>query len=375
MDVNVTTVATSRERRSFLQMPWKIYRNDPFWIPPLRMNQAELVGFKNHPFHDNARVQTFLAHRDGEVCGRIAAIINQGHIDAYQEKLGFVGFFESVDDQSVANALFDAAGDWLLDNGLEAMRGPVNPSLNYECALLVDGFDSSPMFMMTYNPPYYERLWTDYGFQKSQDLYAFWAHIDMLATIDQKLQFIIDEAKSRFGIKLRRMNRSRFLDDVRTFLDIYNKSLVGSWGFVPLSDGEVRHMAQSLRYLIVPEMTSIAEVDGRPVGAVFALLDYNPRVKAIDGRLFPTGFLQLLWRRQKIKKVRVLSANVLPEFQRWGVGLVTINYLMPSVHEWGIEEGEFSWVLESNHLSKATLERGGAKKTKTYRIYDYAFPA
>ena len=155
------------------------------------------------------------------------------------------------------------------------------------------------------------------------------------------------------------------------FLDIYNKSLGGTWGFVPMSSGEVDHLAKSLKLLIAPEMTSVAEIDGKPIGAVFALLDYNPRIRDIDGRLFPFGFLKLLWNKKAITGIRLISANVLPEFQRWGVGLLLVSRLVPDVLSWGVKDCEFSWVLESNHLSRATLERGGAKLIKTYRIYDY----
>jgi GNAT superfamily N-acetyltransferase len=193
----------------------------------------------------------------------------------------------------------------------------------------------------------------------------------MLDTLDKKLDFVVQEATRRFGVKTRRLDRKRFREEVHTFLDIYNRSLDGSWGFTPLSNAEVDHLAASLQQLIVPEMTSVAEVDGRVVGAVFGLLDYNPRIRAIDGRLFPFGFIRLLSNRRGIKRVRLVSTNVLPEFQRWGLGLVLPARLIPDIRAWGIQEAEFSWVLESNHLSRATLERGGAKRTHTFRIYDY----
>ena len=167
------------------------------------------------------------------------------------------------------------------------------------------------------------------------------------------------------------MNRSKFDQEVRTFLHIYNESLGATWGFTPLSPGEVDEMSKSLKQLIVPEMTSVAEVDGRPVGSVFGLLDYNPRIKAIDGKLFPFGFVRLLWNRKKISRVRMIATNVLPEYQRWGVGLVLMSRMVPDVLASGVKEAEFSWVLESNNLSRKTLERGGAKLTKTYRIYDF----
>jgi GNAT superfamily N-acetyltransferase len=197
----------------------------------------------------------------------------------------------------------------------------------------------------------------------------------MLSGLDSKLAFIVEECKKRFDIKLRRMNRSQFRRDVRLFLEIYNQSLMGTWGFVPMSDSEVDHMAATLKHLIAPEMTTIAEIDGRAVGAQFGLLDYNPRIKKIDGKLFPFGFLRLLWNKKAIKRVRLISTNVIPEFQKWGLGLVLAARLVPEVLAWGIEEAEFSWVLESNRLSYQSLKRGGAKITKRYRIFDYPAPA
>jgi hypothetical protein len=369
--VEIKPVQSKRDQKLFLNFPWKHYRGDPNWIPPLRTNQKELVGFKPHPFYKYAEGQAFLAWRGGEVQGRILGLVNHAHNERHKERRGFFGFFESVDDEQVAQGLFDAVRQWLAERNIELLRGPTNPSLNYECGLLIEGFDAPPTFMMTYNPPYYARLIESYGFQKVQDLYAYQAHRDMLATVDPKLAFIVEEATRRFDVKLRSLDKSRFLQDVRLFLDIYNKSLVGTWGFVPLSDEEVEHMAQALKYLIVPELTSVAEVEGRPVGAVFCLLDYNPRIKRIDGRLFPFGFIRLLWNRKKIPKARVISANVLPEFQRWGLGLVLNAHFLPIGLEWGMQEAELSWILESNHLSRKTVERGGAKHIKTYRLYDY----
>jgi GNAT superfamily N-acetyltransferase len=370
-EITVVPVETRREQRAFLQLPWKLHSRDPHWVPPLRQNQKELVGFAPHPFYDVNDRQAFLALKAGQPCGRVLAIVNQAHIDRYKERRGFFGFFESIDDQQVATGLFEAIRSWFQDRDIRDFRGPTNPSMNYECGLLIDGFDSTPMFMMTYNPPYYARLIEGFGFRKVQDLYAFWGHVDMLETIDRKLFFVIDEAKRRFGVSLRRMNAKQFRQDVRMFLEIYNQSLGGTWGYTPLSPREIDHMSRALRYLIVPQMTSCAEIDGRPIAASFALLDYNPRIKKINGRLFPFGFLRLLMNRRAIKQIRVLSTNVIPEYQRWGLGLVILSRLVPDIREWGIEEAEFSWVLESNHLSFATLKKGGAKLKKTYRIYDY----
>ncbi len=374
-ELEIRPVQTRREQKQFVNLAWTLYRDDVNWIPPLRRNQEELLGFRTHPFHEFATVRNWLAWRDGQPVGRISGIINPTHNQKYHEQRGFFGFFECIDDQQVADGLFDAVRLWLSEHGITDLRGPVNPSLNYEIGLLIEGFDSPPTFMMTYNQPYYAQLIEQYGFGKIQDVYAFWGHVDMLSSLDKKLEFVIREAQSRFDVKLRYLDRSRFREEVQTFLDIYNASLEGTWGFTPLSDGEIEHMSTAMRHLIVPELTTVAEVDGRPVAAAFGMLDYNPRIKQIDGRLFPFGFIRLLTRRRKIQRVRLISTNVLPEFQRWGMGVLVLARLVPDALQWGIEEAEFSWVLESNHLSYKSLKRGGAKLTKTYRIYDYPAPA
>lgn len=370
-DISVRPVQTKREQKAFLEFPWRLYQGDPNWIPPLRQNQKGLVGFAPHPFYERNKAQAFLAYRGGEVVGRVLAILNQGHIERFGEKRGFFGFFESVDDEQVSQGLFDAVRAWFADQGIYTLRGPTNPSLNYELGLLIEGFDTPPTFMMTYNPPYYERLIESYGFRKTQDLYAYWGHVSMLPKIRQKLKPICDQIVERFNVRLRILNKKRFLEDVELFLEIYNRSLVNTWGFVPMSEAEVRHMARGLRWLMVPELALGAEVDGRMVGAVFCLPDYNPRIKAIDGRLFPFGFIRLLRNKQAIKRVRVISTNVLPEYQLLGFGLVLLEGLVPKALDWKLEEAEFSWVLESNALSRGSLEKGGAKRTKTYRLYDF----
>jgi GNAT superfamily N-acetyltransferase len=339
-------------------------------MPPLVMSQEELLGFRPHPFYEKSKSRSFLATRGGTDVGRITAIVNAGHIERYGEQRGFFGFFECDDDSAAADALFGTARDWLRGQGMTAVRGPTNPSLNYECGLLIEGFDTPPFFMMTHNRPSYPALVEAQGLEKIEDLYAFWGRLEMLESIDSKLGVMVEGVKERFGVKVRPLDQRRFDEEVRMFLEIYNSSLGGTWGFVPLSPGEVKHMAASLKHLIVPELALVAEVDGKPIGTVFCLLDYNPRIKAINGRLFPFGFLKLLWNKKAIKRMRAISTNVVPEYQAWGVGLVLMAALVPQLYAWGMDEVEFSWVLESNHLSKRTLERGGALVTKKYRLYD-----
>lgn len=369
-EVRIIPARTRRLQREFIDLPWRIYRGDPNWIPPLVHEQKGLLGFRHHPFLDQASVQCFLAERDGEICGRIAAIENQAHNRWHNDQLGFFGFFEAIDDPQVAQALFEAAGDWLGGQGLTAMRGPTNPSINYEWGLLVDGFDSPPMFMMTYNRSYYPRLLEATGLAKAQDLLAYWGHVNMLGSLSQKHRIVDEGLRERFGITTRPLDTRRFRAEVEMFLDIYNKALSATWGFVPLGEAEVRALAGQLKQLIVPDLSVVAEVDGKPIGVIFGLLDYNGRIRQINGRLLPFGFLKLLRRRHEIKRARVISANVLPEYQNWGVGITLARGLLEPILRYGIEEVEFSWVLESNDLSRKTLEKGGAKHYKTYRVYE-----
>ena len=368
-EITIQPVETRSQQKRFIRLPWRIYQNDPCWMPPLIMSQEELLGFRPHPFYERSKSRSFLVTRGGRDVGRITAIVNAGHIERYNEQRGFFGFFECDDDTAASRALFQAAGDWLHAQGMTSIRGPANPSLNYECGLLIEGFDTPPFFMMTHNRPWYPHLVEDAGFGKIEDMYAFWGAVSMLGTLDPKLTTMVAGVKERFGVTVRPLDRSRFAEEVRMFLQIYNESLGGTWGFVPLTEHEVDHMAASLKFLIAPELALVAEINGKPVGAVFCLLDYNPRIKAIDGRLFPFGFLRLLWNKKAIKRLRAISTNVIPEYQAWGIGLVLMEALAHRFITWGLEEVEFSWVLESNHLSKRTLERGGAIVTKKYRMY------
>jgi len=372
--LEIIPVSTRRERKLFFDYPWDLYQGDPNWIPPLRLVQKELLNYRSHPFYDTAEIQTFVALRDGKPCGRVAAIVNDAHNRQYDEKRGIFGFFESEDNEDTVGRLFDAARAWFAERGIEAIRGPINPSLNYELGMLVEGFDEAPWFMMTYGKPYYDRLVKSYGFRKAQDLFAFWGHVDMLDEISRRLNPLSQNILKRFNLVCRQFDVKRFDEEIATFLEIYNKSLVSTWGFVPMSEGEVKKQAAGMKQMIVPEMTAMAEIDGKPIGTMFGLLDYNPRIKEIDGRLLPFGFLKLLRKRHEITRMRLISTNVLPEYQSWGIGIALVARLVPDILKWGIREAEFSWVLESNDLSYKTLKKGGAKITKRYRIYDYGPP-
>lgn len=371
----VRPVDTWLQQRRFIRLPWRIYRGNTCWVPPLVHNQLGLVGFRRHPFFDRAEARSFLASRGGVDVGRITAIVNHAHNERFGEQRGFFGFFECDDDPAAARALFGAARDWLRARGMTCLRGPANPSLNYEAGLLVDAFDKPPSFMMTYNPPWYPRLVEDNGFVKAHDMYAFWSEMSMLGTLDPRLASINDAIRDRFGVKIRPLDPRRFDEDVRLFFEIYNDSLTSTWGFVPFTEPEIRQLAAELKLLIVPELALVAEVEGVPVGTTFSLLDYNPRIRAIGGRLLPFGLVRLLWNRRRIRSMRAMTANIVQQYQSWGLGLVILASLLPAVQAWGMQEVEFSWVLESNVLSRGSLERAGAVRTKTYRMYQDDAPS
>jgi GNAT superfamily N-acetyltransferase len=335
------------------------------------MDQEELVGYRYHPFYERNRVQTFLAYRDGKVCGRIAAILNHHHNEHYRERRGFWGFFECTDDQEAATALFDAVRQWFAEQDIHQLRGPMNPALHYGMGVLTEGFDSPPTFLMPYNPSYYPRLIETCGFHKAQDLFAYYGHRDQLPASTARFQPIADQIIARYNIRLRTLGRKRFRQDVEDFVSIYNRALPDHWGFVPITDREIQHIAKGLRWLIVPELALAAEIDGRLAGVVLALPDYNPRIRRINGRLLPFGFLRLLWNKQAIKKVRIAAVYVVPEYRLLGLGLVLLRALVPKALEWGMQESEYSWVAESNQLSRGALEKGGATRIKSYRVYDW----
>lgn len=369
-EIDVRPVATWRDKRAFVDLAWDLYKHDPLWVPPLRGNQRELLGYKRHPFHDYGEVQTFLAWKNGRACGRIAAIVNREHNRTYREERGFFGFFECIDDGAVARALLDAARQWLLSRGMHGMRGPVNPSMNYECGLLVEGFDSAPTFMMTYNPPYYAELLEAYGLRKAHDLLAFIGHKDRLPELDKRIGPLAEAARERCDAVVRPLDKKHFMRDVELFLELYNRACEGMWGFVPLPKPEIAVLAGSLRHLLIPELALIGEVQGKAVGAVIGMPDYNPRIKEINGRLFPFGFLTLLDKRRTIERIRIWSIAVVPEYQQWGLGLLLMRSLVPKALAIGVQDAEFSWVSEANTMATQGLRKAGTRPYKTYRIYD-----
>jgi len=370
--ITVRPVTSWRDRRRFQRLPWTIYKNDPNWVPPILSQERLLLGWGRHPFFDHAEMVTLLAERDGKAAGRIAVFVNDVHNAKYEEKRGFFGFFECIDDLEVARELFAAGRAWLLQRGMTAWRGPVNPSLNYTCGLLIDGFRSPPVFLMTYNAPYYAELIEACGFAKAQDLYAYEMDVALLAKLVDRYKPAVMSALDGDDFEVRPFDRSRTSEEIATFLEIYNRALEGTWGFTPLQEREAKHIAAEMGHIIAPEFAAFALVDGKVIGAVLALLDYNQIIRKLDGRLLPFGIFRLIWGRRKINIARAMAVTMVPGYQQSGIGIVLIDRLVEAAKPWGLKGWEFSWVLESNDSSRGTLRKLGTKLTKTYRIYDRA---
>jgi len=338
------------------------------------MSQKDILNTAKHPFYKTADVELFLAWRGGRVVGRIMAILNRAHNEFHNERAGFFGFFEVENDKQAAAALLDAAREWVRDRGAAVIRGPMNPSTNYECALLVEGFDLDPMVMMTYNPPYYVELLEGYGMKKAMDLYAYDIGVDYF-NHSNKLQRVAERLRKKSNISVRPVNMKDFRNEVRTIREVYNDAWSKNWGFVPMSEEEFDHLAKDLKQIVDPRVVLIAEqltagAKPRAVGFLLAVPDLNLALKRINGRLLPLGLLKLLWHSRKISSIRVITMGGILEFQNLGLGSILLDEIYRRGPAAGFPTGEMSWVLESNVMMNRAAELVGGRRTKTYRIYE-----
>lgn len=370
MVVSVAPVASPRGLRDFVTLPWRLYRGDPNWVPPLIGEEHKLLDpTRGNPFYRHAVIALFLA-RDGtgEPVGRIAALENRAHNDFHGDRVGFFGFFECADDPEVARALVGAARDWLRPRGLALVRGPVNPSTNDTCGTLVEGFDSPPVFMMTYNPPHHDALLRGCGLSKAMDLLAYYLSTRVMPL--DRLERLARRLAGRMDARVRPIDLGRFRDEVRTIRRVYNRAWSRNWGFVPMTEEEFDYAAEGLRGVVVPDLVLIAEVGGEPAGFALALPDLNRAIRHADGRLFPFGWWKVLRAKRDIHTLRVLTLGVVPERQAGGLGGLLYCELARRGAARGMPEGEMSWVLETNTLMNRAMETLGARVYKRYRIYE-----
>ncbi len=367
--INITTVKSSADLMRFIKFQWKIYKDDKYWVPPLLMDRKKILNREKHPFYKHAQAEFFLAEKNGELVGRIAAIKNDLHNKYHNDKVGFFGFFECINDQEVANALFDAAKNWLKAKGLDTMRGPANPSSNDEYGMLLDGFEDEARILMTYNPKYYLTLCDNYGFTKAKDLYAYKLEHDKVVSSD-KLRRVAEIAQKRAALKITQLDMKKFKSEVEKVKYVYNKAWAPNWGFVPMTDEELDAMAEDLKPLAEPSLVLFGEIEGKLVGFALVMLDYNYIFKQLNGKLFPTGFLKLFTQKKKIKWCRIITLGLIPEYQKRGLDAVFYWEIVNRAHKIGIDLGEASWILEDNAMMNRGADVMQGELYKKYRIYD-----
>lgn len=368
--IEISEVRSKRDRDAFIKFPWRIYQNDPAWVPPLILERKEFLDRKKHPFYRHGDAALFLARRDGELVGRIMASDDPNYNALHQANVGCFGLFESINDGEVAAALLGAAGDWLRARGRSEVMGPIDYSTNYVCALLIDGFEHPPTLLTSHNPPYYAELIEACGFSKVRDWYAWW--FSEYPEAAARLKKIAVARAAKHHVKVRPINPKNLDEEGRKIRAVYNQAWEKNWGFVPFTEAEVDHMAKELKPIIVPQATLIAEIDDEPVGFVIAVPDINVAFRRINGRLFrfglPIGLVKLLYYRTKIRTGRLIALGVVEKHRRSGIAEMLVLNVMEAAFKRGFT-GELSMTLEDNVMVNRFIEAVGASRYKTFRTY------
>ncbi|MBI4547060.1 MAG: GNAT family N-acetyltransferase [Ignavibacteriae bacterium] len=366
--VVVQPVASKQDIKAFIKFPWRIYANNSPWVPPLLVDRKKLIDKKRNPFYNHAEAEFFLARNDGELVGRIGAIVNHHHNKEHNENIGFFGFFESVNDQTVASTLVETAAQWLKTQGVTAMRGPANPSVNDEWGLLIDAFDKPPYVLMPYNPSYYPELLETAGLRKIKDLYAY--HLRKETVFSERLTRVAEMIRQREGLSFRTLDMRNFKSEVKLIKDLYNRAWQYNWGAVPMTDEEFDALAKDLKPVVDPNLVIIAEYKGKPIGFALSLPNFNLVLKHNKSGHFLSGLFWLLWKKKSINQIRIIVLGVVRERQKTGAASVLFYETARRGIECGYTEGEAGWVLEDNVMMNRAAELLNAERYKTYRIYE-----
>ena len=373
MTIEIRPVTSRRELRRFVGFPWQLYneKDHPHYVPPLRLAVSDALD-RSKPFYKDADRELFLAVRDGTVVGRIAAIENRAHNHYHKDRVGFWGFFECIDDQAVADRLFEAAGQWLASRNLDVMRGPVMPSTNYDCGLLVEGFEHDPTFMTPWNPPSYGPMVERAGFTKVKDLVAYYIPMkDNSFVLPEQVKSMAARAQAKSRMTFRDLDLSRWNDELELCWDVYNHAWEDNWGFVPMTKEEFIVMAKDLKPLLIPEFAYMAEVDGKPAGFMLIVPDFNQVLKKIKtGRLLPTGLVRLLLGKSKLRSGRIMALGIKREFRN---RMIFPLFVLESYRRglaYGAVGAEASWILEDNELLLGPLKALGLSEYRRWRLYD-----
>jgi len=368
--LQVRPVADKRELNTFIKLPWRLYRNEPNWVPPLVFDRKRFLDRSRNPFFKHAEVELFLAWRGDQPVGRISAQIDRNFNEFQHHQWGMFGFFECENDPEVAQALLSTASEWLRARGRDRMVGPMDFTTNDECGILVEGYDLLPTILTNWHHRYYPGLIEGAGLTKAMDLYMWSLDVTQRAHVHPAIWRIAGEVESKHGITVRNMRKKDMEAEVGRFLEVYNSAWERNWGFVPLTEEEVRHYAKDLKQILDENWAFIAEKDGEPVGAALTLPDYNQVFRHLNGRLLPLGWAKFLWYKRKIDRVRVFALGVKPEYQHTGVGALLYERHWEAGERTEQGRGETGWTLESNKPMNRAMERMGGKIVRRYRVYE-----
>lgn len=369
--IRIAPVESSKELGKFIDFPHDLYKNDPNYVPELFIAQRDMLSPKKHPFHEHGQVKLFLAYKDNQIVGRIAAIVNGNHIAFTGKQDGFFGFFDCINDQEVAQALIDTAVKHLKEKGLTRLVGPVNFSTNDPSGVLVEGFERPPIVMMTYNAPYYDTLLSSIGLRKMTDLLAYELEVSESNDRSIKLLEVLQSRLKNKGITIRQVDIKNFKQEAVKIREVYNKAWDKNLGFVPMTDKEFDFLANDLKLLLDPRFCLVAEKDGEFVAFALGVPDLNQiLIKIKRGRLFPTGIFKLLTQRKNITRLRVLALGVLENYRKMGIEACLYGTIIKNTYGTKITGGECSWMLEDNYLMNHAIEQINAKLYKRYRLYE-----
>lgn len=374
-NIEINPALTKSDRKVFVKLLWDIYKGDPNWVPPLVMERMDAIDPNKNPYFEHAQVRLWIAYKDGKPVGRISAQIDELVPKYHGINTGHFGFFDCIDDQKVANALFDTACNWLRENGMVEVIGPFSFSINEETGLLVEGFDTPPRLLMGHSRPYFEKLVLNSGLKKVKDTWAYTLDISkpILPPVMQKL---VTRAVEKGQVTFRPINMDKYEEELKLILDIFNDAWIDNWKYIPFTEAELDHAVKELKMIIREDFTYIAEIDGVPQAMMVTLPNINEIIKDLDGKLFPFGVLKLLWRlkfKPSFKTVRVPLMGVRKEYQNSRLSGIMSLGLFEACRQTataiGVEEAELSWVLEENTRLSKLLETVGCVKYKTYRLF------
>jgi hypothetical protein len=371
MAVEIRPVGSRRELTTFIKLPFRLYRGEPNWVPPLIHERRRFLDRGRNPFFEHGEAEYFLARRDGRVVGRISAQVDH-NLHAFQHnRWGQFGFFECEDDQEAATALIDAAQAWVERRECDRLVGPFDFTSNDECGVLVEGFERLPVILMNWTHRYYPRLLEGAGLTKAMDTLMWSLDVVNRDRVHPAIWDMAEKVESEHGIVCRGMRKSDLEAEVGRFLEVYNEAWERNWGFVPLTDSEVRHYARQLRPILDENWAMVAEApDGRIAGAALSIPDYNQVLKRMNGRLLPFGWAKFLVHRRRIDRVRVFALGVKREFQHTGVAARFYQMHYDAAERTPQHVGETGWILETNTPMNRAMEGMGGQIVARYRIFE-----